>query len=104
MVQEIVWSAEARKNLEEIKKHIEKDSLFYAERLVRQIFETTTILYNHAEFGKPVMNYGEITLRRLLHKSYRIIYFIKNGTAFIVTVFHQARQFPDLLDIDNLFQ
>ena len=45
MVQEIIWSAEAKSNLAEIKKHIETDSLFYAERVVRQIYEKATILY-----------------------------------------------------------
>ena len=104
MVQEIIWSAEAKKNLAEIKKYIENDSLFYAERVVRQIYEKTNILYKHPEYGKPVLVYGQITLRRLLYKSYRIIYLLRNDKAFIVSVFHQARQFPDSFEIENLFQ
>jgi len=104
MVQKIKWSAEAEKNLLEIKNYIEKDSAFYAERLVQQIYDKISILYQHPEFGKPVSKYGDITLRRILHKSYRIIYFIQEDTAYIVAVFHQARQLPDSFEIDNLFQ
>jgi len=104
MVQKIMWSAEAEKNLLEIKHYIEKDSSFYAERLVRQIYDKVAVLYQHPEFGKPVSNYGDIILRRILHKSYRIIYFVKDDTAFIAAVFHQARQMPDAFEIDNLFQ
>jgi plasmid stabilization system protein ParE len=104
MVQKITWAAEAEKNLLEIKQYIEKDSVFYAERLVRQLYEKVTVLYQHPEFGKPVSTQNNITLRRILHKNYRIIYFIKENTAFVVAVFHQARQLPENFEIDNLFQ
>ncbi len=104
MVQKIVWSEEAERNLLEIKQYIEKDSSFYAERLVRQIYEKAGILYQYPEIGKPVSVSGDITLRRIIHKSYRIIYFIKNDIAFIIAVFHQSRQLPDSFETDNLYQ
>ncbi len=104
MVQKISWSAEAEKNLREIKEYIEKDSLYYAERFVRQVFSKVSVLLQHPEFGKPVSKHGDIVLRRILHKSYRIIYFIRNDVAYIVAVFHQARQLPESFEIDNLFQ
>lgn len=104
MVQKITWSAEAEKNLREVKEYIEKDSLYYAERFVHQIYDKIAILLQHPEFGKPVSKHGDIVLRRILHKSYRIIYFLRNETAYIVAIFHQARQLPESLEIDNLFQ
>ena len=104
MVQKIIWSAQAENNLREIKEYIEKDSLFYAERLVKQIYDKVTVLYQHPEIGKPISTTEEIILRRILHKSYRIIYIIKSDTAFIVAVYHQARQLPASFEIDNLFQ
>ena len=104
MVQEIIWSAEAKSNLAEIKKHIETDSLFYAERVVRQIYEKATILYKHPEYGMPVLIYEQLNLRRLLYKSYRIIYFIRNEVAHVVAVFHHSRQLPTTYQTDNLFQ
>jgi plasmid stabilization system protein ParE len=104
MVQKIIWSAEAEKNLREIKEYIEKGSLYYAERLVQELYNRTTILYQHPEIGKVVSISEEVILRRILHKSYRIIYFIRDDIAFIIAVFHQARQLPDSFEIDNLFQ
>lgn len=104
MVQKIVWSAEAVKNLQEIKRYIEKDSFFYAERLVRQIYDKATVLLQHPEFCKPVSIQGDITIRRLLHKSYRVIYFVREDIVYIIAVFHQARQLPESFDIDNLYQ
>lgn len=103
MVQKIIWSEEAENNLRELKLYIEKDSLYYAERLVRQIYDKTTILYPHPEKGKPISVSGEIILRRILHKSYRIIYFIRNYIALMVAVFHLASQLPDSFEINNLY-
>jgi toxin ParE1/3/4 len=103
MVQKIIWSAEAESNLREIKEYIEKDSLFYAERLIYQIYDRVSVILGFPEIGKAVLVVGDIILRRLLHKSYRIIYFVRSDIAYIVAVYHQARQTPDNYNIDNLF-
>lgn len=104
MVQKIVWSAEAVKNVAEIERFIKKDSPFYAERIARQIYEKTSVLLKHPEIGMVVYEEERIKFRRILCKSYRILYCIKEDIVFIVAVFHQSKEFPESFHNDNLFQ
>ena len=102
MVQQIIWSVEAEKNLVEIKQYITQHSLFYAEKIIRGLVAKAQTLLTHPEQGMIVLISGDVSYWRLLYKSYRIIYFYKQSTVYIVAVFHQARQIPDHFD-NHLF-
>jgi toxin ParE1/3/4 len=85
MVQ-IIWTEEARRNLTKIKDYISKDSLYYAEKLINELFQK------------------ELKLRKLLFKSYRIIYLLKPEAVYIVAIYHQARQLPSNFDLQDLYE
>lgn len=102
MVQKIVWSKEARQNLLEIKNYIANDSLFYAEKLVKGITGKVKVLRNYPEIDKIVLHTDKATFRRLLYKSYCIVYVLQRSSVYIVTVYHQSRQLPEDLEDINL--
>lgn len=102
MVRQIILSKEAENNLLEIKQYITQDSLLYAEKIVTGIIAKIQTLLLHPEQGMIVRTSETIVYRRLLYKSYRIIYFYTEPTIYIVAIFHQARQIPDHFD-NHLF-
>ena len=102
MVQQIIWSKEAENNLLEIKQYIAQDSVLYAEKIVKGIVEKIQTLISHPEQGMLVLKSNNISYRRLLYKSYRIIYFYRQSIIYVVAIFHQARQIPDHFD-NHLF-
>lgn len=86
MVQEIkiVWTNEAKKSLKSIADFIAKDSIFYAEKVTQSIYDEVQVLLKHPEIGSILPITSKYTLRRLLVKSYRIIYVYHNNTIYIL--------------------
>ena len=54
MVSEIVWTKQARLNLQEIKEFISKDSELYASCLINLIYSSVTKLLKFPEIGMIV--------------------------------------------------
>lgn len=94
MVQ-IVWTRKALDNIEEIKAYISLSSDYYAGRLITQIFKSVQVLAQHPESGRMVQERKDYVLRRLLVKSYRIIYRYKNNKVEIIALYHQSRSNAD---------
>lgn len=99
----IKWSREALQNLKEIKQYISLDSAYYAKRLVKQIYVSIKILQQHPESGKVVASVRDKQLRRLIVKSYRVIYTFYKSQIFIIAIIHQSKNSSDSFKIDNLF-
>ncbi len=95
---------EALNNLKEIRLYISKDSEYYANRLIRQLYSSVKILHSHPECGKVVVTIKEKELRRIVFKSYRIIYTYYKFEIYIIAVFHQSRNNSDSLPLTNLFE
>lgn len=102
MVYQIIFSKEAEGNLLEIQQYIAQNSFYYAEKVIKEIIAKIQTLQSQPEQGMVVITSEAILYRRLLYKSYRIIYFYKQPIVYIVAVFHQARQIPDHFD-NHLF-
>ena len=94
MVQKIIWTREAVDNLREIEQYIAQDSSFYAERTVQLIYHSTEKLNTHPEIGMVIQRTEKYTLRRILIKSYVLIYCFHLNTIYIVAVYRQGRQLP----------
>ena len=97
-----MWTEQALKNLLEIKDYISRDSVFYAERVTRQIFDAVQILEEHPEAGKIIQKQKQGVLRRLIIKSYRIIYLYRSDVVKVVAVYHQSRQNTDPFDLGEI--
>ncbi len=95
MVHEIVWTQEAQKNLKEIAEYISKDSEFYAEKTVNLIYQSCLKLKDFPEIGMPLPVKSDFLLRRILVKSYRVVYCFHKEIIYIIAVYKQARPLPD---------
>jgi toxin ParE1/3/4 len=68
-----------------------RDSLYYAEKLIDQLYERVDVLQEYPEIGIPVLPEKFKHLRKILYKSYRIIYHFEGSQVTIITVHHQSR-------------
>ncbi len=103
MVQEIIWTRQAKNDLEEIKNFIAIDSFFYAERTIQLIYQSCKKLLSHHQLGMLVGKEDGFELKRILVKRYRVIYTIHNNNVYIIAVYHQARLLPFKFDVLNNF-
>jgi addiction module RelE/StbE family toxin len=92
MVQEITWTKEAIQNLQEIFEYISQDSSYYGERTIQLIYKVVDRLKDYPEIGMVIELRSRYTLRRILIKSFRVVYCIHSNKVFIVAVFKQSRQ------------
>jgi len=89
---EIIWSARAIQDINEIATYISKDSPRYAQEQVKSFFEKAEILTQHPLIGRMVPELKVKTIRQLLCGYYRIIYEIINeDQVAIITIHHAAR-------------
>ncbi len=94
----ISWSSQARKDLRSIRKYIERDSEFYAARMVARIVERVERAAEHPTQGHPVHEYPEEPLKEVHESPYRIIYGFSDEAFKVVTIVH----FKDQLRPDRL--
>lgn len=105
MVQKIIWTVQAKKDLSDIKDYIALDSSYYAKRMVYLIFQSCKKLLAQPQIGMYLFEEEGIKLRRILIKRYRVIYTEYNNNIYIIAVYHQARLLPAKFDIlNNLFE
>lgn len=83
----------ALKDLERLKDFIAKDSQYYADSFVENVFEAVESLSLFPKMGRKVPEINEENTREIIYKSYRIIYKIDNhDTIWIVTIVHGSRE------------
>jgi toxin ParE1/3/4 len=87
----LIYSNSSLRDIENIKEFISNDSVSSANRFIKSIRERITLLKQHPEIGIPVYPERFKNLRRLLFKSYRIIYQYTTDKVIIITVHHQSR-------------
>lgn len=105
MVQKIIWTTQAKKDLSDIKDYIALDSLYYAKRMVYLIYQSCKKLRLQPHIGMFVSDEGGFKLRRILVKRYRVIYIEDNENIYIIAIYHQARLLPAKFDVlNNLFE
>ena len=101
MGHQIVWSFRARKDLKAIREYIAKDSLYYADMLVGQLYERADVLQDYPEIGILVFPEKFQHLRKILYKSYRIIYHFSGNDVTIITIHHQSRLLENIQQIKD---
>jgi toxin ParE1/3/4 len=96
----VIWTSRARADLKAIHGRIAKDSRQNAQRVVREILHKADTL---AEPPRTVPEVNDPDLREIPAYSWRILYHLRNGTVFIVTLIHKRRQpgAEDLLPDDG---
>ena len=102
MVQKINWTEQSKNDLLNIKDFISADSPYQAERMIKLIYSSTQKLINHPEIGKIIYTSEKYLVRRLLVKSYRVIYTFNSGIISILSVQHQSRELETYFDLTIL--
>ncbi len=91
MAIKIIWSQESLDDIESIASYIEKDSIHYANSVVKSIFSKVDILLNFPLLGRVVPEYQNENIRELFIYSYRLIYKVDKNIIAVVAVIHGKR-------------
>ena len=65
-----------------IKEHLGYSSEILADKFVDKVFEKAELLKAFPSMGKMVAEFNRKDIRELIFKQYRIVYRIKNDSAF----------------------
>ncbi len=88
----VIWTPRARADLKAIHDYIAKDSRANAQRVAREILRKADTLTEPPHPGRKVPELNDPGLREIPAYSWRIVYHLRNGTVFIVTLIHKRRQ------------
>ena len=96
------WRPQARKDLEAIEAYFEEVAPDYASFFMEQVLEKAQQLERFPHLGRIVPEIGDESIRELIYRSYRIMYFVdqEGEEVEILTVMHSSRQFGSL-DFDD---
>ena len=88
----IIWSEQAKSDLQHIYDFIAEDSAYYAEVELIKIKAATEILLKRRYAGRVVPELANDNIREIIQGNYRIIYNISDSERIaIITVRHGAR-------------
>lgn len=88
-----MWSPQALRDLENIAEYYAKEFPQYSERLTEEIFKKTRLLEQFPQLGRVVPELQIDSIREIIYRSYRIIYWVEEDNVEILTIFHSAREF-----------
>ena len=96
------WRPQARKDLEAIEAYLGEVAPDYAAFFMEQILEKAQQLERFPRLGRIVPEIGDESIRELIYRSYRIMYFVdqEDTEVEILTVIHSSRQFGSF-DFDD---
>lgn len=92
MAQTVIWSDESLSNVEGIADFIARDSLYYAQVVVSEIFAAGESLRDNPKRGRTVPELNNPAIRELFIYNYRLIYEIRNSQIKILAVIHGRRR------------
>jgi toxin ParE1/3/4 len=96
-VAQVTWSDNALSDIEEIAAYIERDSKYYADIIVSEIFDHARILSDFPRFGRKIPERNNPEIREIQLSPYRIIYKLTKDRIVIITVVHSRRNVRKLL-------
>lgn len=90
-MEKIIWLTRAQEDLVQIHNYISKDSIYYAEITIRNIYNITNDLLLFPYIGRKLPQANNYKIREIPHKSYRIIYEVSDNCIYILRVVHKSR-------------
>jgi toxin ParE1/3/4 len=94
----VQWTQVAFRRLEEIYAYIEKDSPTNAARWAEKLLKKIEGVKDFPKAGRAVPELESVSVREIVYGNYRVIYKIKDETAYIMTI----RHFKQILPIKDL--
>ena len=94
----VIWSPRGVVTLGELVEYIAQDNPTAARKMGEAVFQKSLLLGQHPRLGKVFAKLNRVDVREILVRPYRIIYHIQdsNRTITILTVWHGARQEPEI--------
>lgn len=74
IIMKIIISNKVYGQIQEIFKYISQDSLYYAKKTTKEIYEKISILEYMPYIGRKIPEYNREDSREIIYKSYRIMY------------------------------
>lgn len=87
----VVWTRQAVEDVESIRAYVARDSERYAALLAERLVAAVERLAELPQSGRIVPEFGDESLREVLHGSYRLVYRVRPEVVEILTVYHGAR-------------
>jgi toxin ParE1/3/4 len=92
-VTRVTWAPQAIQDVEAIGAYVARDSAHYADLVVERIIAAVARLETNPRSGRIVPEFGDESVREVIHGNYRIVYRLRHEVVEIATVFHGARLF-----------
>ena len=104
MAFQIIWSEQARDDLQSIVLFIAQDNPTVAESFGYRLMSKVDVLAQFPQIGRVVPEENDETIREIILRPYRIIYRVipEKQIVAIVRIWHGARGEPDLPSRLNL--
>lgn len=98
MAFQIIWSEQARDDLQAIVLFIAQDNLTVAESFGYRLMSKVDVLAQFPELGRIVPEANDETVREIILRPYRIIYKVltKKQIVAIARIWHGARGEPEI--------
>ena len=99
MFYQIVLAPAARRDFKNLKRYISLDSPPAAERFALLLHAKVKMLSLHPEIGRVFPEIGDVAIREIIVKNYRVIYGIDslNKKIKILRYWHAARGIPEII-------
>ena len=91
MAERIIWSQESLDDIDSIAEYISRDSIYYAQQVVDQIFTAGELLMDNPMAGRKVPELSLDAIRERFIFSYRLIYEVSAEEVNIIAVIHGKR-------------
>ena len=92
---EIVWTIPAIADLDALHHYIARDSEYYADGVVSDIFHAVDRLASFPKSGRRVPEIDDNSIREVLVGNYRVMYDISGSVVQVLAILHMSRRFQD---------
>lgn len=97
---EIIWSANAINELEQIAIYIALDSKYYSKKIINDIYGKVDLLHSFPRSGRIVPEVNKPNYRELIIYSYRVIYKIETPKLIKILTIHHSKRLLKSDDLD----
>ena len=87
----VIWSGPANRDLNSIFEFISRDSKDYAQNVINEIVEKTSVLNTFPNIGRVVPEINDPQIRELIIYSFRILYTVRKPETEILAIIHGKR-------------
>ncbi len=96
MVQKVIWTVNAYKDLQNIVDYISQDSMYYAISFYDDVMNKAQTLNEFPHRGRVVPEMDDPNMREIFIHRYRLIYQTTNDSVVITTIIHGAMDYKTL--------